>query len=122
MSRTFDDVMQGLEEESRRAGPAVVARAENLRARYKLAADFIVLRKRRGVTLRQVSARSGVRQSELSRIEGGRANRTAATLAALAHAVGGELRIVPAQVRKGPSASVPGARRPMPRAAHPSRA
>lgn len=110
MAHTFDDFMRELEEETRRAGPAAVAHAEALKAQYKLAAELILLRKRRGLTQRQLSARTGVQQSEISRIEGGRANPTAATLAALTRALGGELRIVPARIKKVPSVRVSGAR------------
>lgn len=111
MAQTFDDFMQELENETRRAGPAAVARAEALKAQFKLATELILLRKRRGLTQRQLSARSGIQQSEISRIEGGRANPTAATLAALARALGGELRIVPAGVDKGASIRVAGTRK-----------
>ncbi len=110
MAQTFDDFMRELEEETRRAGPAAVAHTEALKAQYTLAVELIVLRKRRGLTQRQLSARTGIQQSEISRIEGGRANPTAATLAALARALGGELRIVPARLKKGPSVRVSGAR------------
>jgi transcriptional regulator with XRE-family HTH domain len=110
MAQTFDDFMQELEEETRRAGPAAVAHAEALKAQYTLAAELILLRKRRRLTQRQLSARTGIQQSEISRIEGGRANPTAATLAAVARALGAELRIVPSRVRKGPSVRVSGAR------------
>ena len=110
MTRTFDDFIQELEEETRRAGPAAVAHAEALKAQFKLATELILLRKRRRLTQRQLSARTGIQQSEISRIEGGRANPTAATLAALARALGGELRIVPAGIRKGPSPRASGAR------------
>jgi XRE family transcriptional regulator, regulator of sulfur utilization len=110
MAQTFDDFMKELEQETRRAGSAAVARAEALKAQYKLATELILLRKQRGLTQRQLSTRTGIQQSEISRIEGGRANPTAATLASLARALGGELRIVPARVRKGPSVRVSGAR------------
>jgi transcriptional regulator with XRE-family HTH domain len=110
MAQTFDDFIEELEEETRQAGPAAVARAEALKAKYTLATELILLRKRRGLTQRQLSARTGIQQSEISRIEGGRANPTTATLAALARALGGELRIVPAPVKKGPSVRVSGAR------------
>jgi ribosome-binding protein aMBF1 (putative translation factor) len=110
MAETFDDFMKELEQETRRAGPAAVARAEALKAQYTLAAELILLRKRRGLTQRQLSGRTGIQQSEISRIEGGRANPTAATLAALAGALGGELRIVPVRVRERRSLRVSGAR------------
>jgi transcriptional regulator with XRE-family HTH domain len=131
MAQKFDDFMKELEQEARQAGPAAVAHAEALKAQFKLAVELILLRKQRGLTQRQLSARTGIQQSEISRIEGGRANPTAATLAALARALGGELRIVPASVRRGPSVRVAGARsararnaarRLMPRAGRRSRA
>ncbi len=69
-----------------------------------------LLRKRRDLTQRQLAARTGIQQSEISRIEGGRANPTASTLVALARALGGELRILPARASKGPSVRVSDAR------------
>jgi transcriptional regulator with XRE-family HTH domain len=102
MAQTLDDFMQELEEETWRAAA--------LKGRYTLAADLIALRKRRGLTLRQLSTRAGIQQSEISRIEGGRADPRAALLAALARALGGELRIVPAGARKGSSVGASGDR------------
>jgi ribosome-binding protein aMBF1 (putative translation factor) len=99
MSQKFDAFMKELEAETRRAGPAAVAHAEALKAQYKLAVELILLRKQRGLTQRQLSARTGIQQSEISRIEGGRANPTAATLATLARALGAEVRVVPAGKR-----------------------
>ena len=110
MAHKFADFMKELDEETHRAGPAAVAEVEAMKAQFKLAAELIVLRRRRGLTQRQLSARTGIQQSEISRIEGGRANPTAATLAALARTLGGELRIVPSAVRKGPSVRGSGAR------------
>jgi transcriptional regulator with XRE-family HTH domain len=110
MGTKFSDFMKELEEETRREGPAAVAEAAAMEAQFKLATELILLRRKRGLTQRQLSARSGIQQSEISRIEGGRANPTAATLAALARALGGELRIVPAEVKKGPSVRVSAAR------------
>jgi DNA-binding XRE family transcriptional regulator len=110
MGTKFSDFMKELEAETRREGPAAVAEAAAMEAQFKLAAELILLRRMRGLTQRHLSARSGIQQSEISRIEGGRANPTAATLAALARALGGELRIVPARVKKGPSVRVSGTR------------
>jgi transcriptional regulator with XRE-family HTH domain len=110
MPQSFDDFMQELEKETRRAGPAAIARADALKGRYTLASDLIALRKRRGLTLRQLSARAGIQQGKISRIEGGRVNPSAATLAALARALAGELRIVPAGNPQGPSVGASGER------------
>ena len=98
LPRNFDSFIRDLERETRRAGPAAVATAEALKAQLALAANFILLRKQRGITPRQLSTRTGIQKSEISRIEGGRANPTVATLTALARALGGELRVLPARV------------------------
>jgi len=110
MGTKFSDFMKELDDETRREGPEAVAEAAAMEAQFKLAVELILLRRKRGLTQRQLSARSGIQQSEISRIEGGRANPTAATLAALARALGGELRIVPARVDKGPFVRVAGRR------------
>lgn len=93
MSRSFRAFMREVEAEARREGPGAVAEAEAFKGHFKLAAQLILLRKRRRLTHQQLSARSGVQQAEISRIEGGRANPTVSTLSALATALGGELGI-----------------------------
>jgi len=90
MSRTFVGFMAELEAEARREGPAAVAELAAFDGAYRLAADVLVLRKARGPTRRQVAARSGVRQAEIGRIEGGRANPSLTTIATLARALGAE--------------------------------
>jgi transcriptional regulator with XRE-family HTH domain len=81
--------MREVEEEAQREGPQAVAEMRAFEAHFKLAAELILLRKRRKLTQRQLSTKSGVQQAEISRIEGGRANPTVSTLSAL----GGELGI-----------------------------
>jgi DNA-binding XRE family transcriptional regulator len=93
MSHKFSDFMKDLEAEARREGPKAVAEMRAFEAHFKLAAELVLLRKRRKLTQRQLSARSGVQQAEISRIEGGRANPTVATVFALAKALGGNLTI-----------------------------
>ncbi len=93
MSYKFGDFMREIEEETRREGPQAVAEAAFLSAQFKLATDLILLRRQRGLTQRRLSARSGVQQSEISRIEGGRTNPTVSTLSALARALDAELGI-----------------------------
>jgi len=110
MGTKFSEFMKELEEETRREGPKAVAAAAAMEAQFKLAAELILLRRKCGLTQRHLSARSGIQQSEISRIEGGRANPTAATLAALARALGGEVRIVPLPVDKRPLARAAGKR------------
>lgn len=93
MGTKFSEFMKELEEEIRREGPEAVAEAAALDAQFKLAAELIALRLKRGLTQRQLAARSGVQQSEISRIEGARGNPTVATLSVLARALGGVLSI-----------------------------
>lgn len=93
MSRKFSDFMKELEAETRREGPKAVAEADAFKAHFKLAAELILLRRKRRLTQRQLSAKSGVQQAEISRIEAGRGNPTVSTLSALAGALGGDLGI-----------------------------
>ena len=93
MSRTFSDFMKEVEAEARREGPQAVAELAAFDAHFKLAAEFILLRKRRGLSQRQLSAKSGIQQAEISRIEGGRANPTLETISVLARSLGGELKL-----------------------------
>ena len=93
MSHKFSDFMKDLEAEARREGPKAVAELRAFEAHFKLATELILLRRRRKLTQRQLSTKSGVQQAEISRIEGGRANPTVSTLSALASALGGELGI-----------------------------
>lgn len=96
MSRKFSDFMKELEAETRREGPEAVAEAEAFKAHFKLAAELILLRRRRRLTQRQLSAKSGIQQAEISRIEGGRANPTLETISVLARSLGGELKLTAA--------------------------
>jgi transcriptional regulator with XRE-family HTH domain len=120
MGHKFSDFMRELEEETRREGPEAIAEAAALDAQFKLATELIILRRQRGLTQRQLSAKSGIQQSEISRIEGGRANPTMSTLSSLARALGAELgiRILatgsgPRKARSGrrPARTRPAARR-----------
>jgi XRE family transcriptional regulator, regulator of sulfur utilization len=56
--------------------------------------DLIKLRRNRGLTQKQLDKMTGIPQSEISRIESGRANPTLATLRTLVRALGGEIRIM----------------------------
>lgn len=115
MGTKFSEFMKELEEETRREGPEAVAEMEALKAQYSLAVELILLRKQRGLTQRQLSARTGIQQSEISRIEGARANPTAATLTVLARALGAELRLLPERVERGPLVRRAGTRAARPR-------
>ena len=101
MGTSFSEFMKEVEAEARREGPAAVAELAFFEAQYHLAADLILLRKRRRMSLGQLSARSGVPLAEVRGIEGGRANPTLETISVLARSLGAELK--PAGRRKPPA-------------------
>jgi DNA-binding XRE family transcriptional regulator len=100
MSRDFDELMHEIEEETRRAGPKAMRDYAVLGAGYRLALSVIGLRRAAGLTQRQLAAKSGVQQADISRIEAGDANPTLVTIAALAFALGAELALEPSRSRK----------------------
>ncbi len=100
MSRDFDELMKDLEEEARRAGPKAMAEYATAGATHRLARQVFDLRKAGGLTQRQLAAKSGVQQADISRIEAGDANPTLATIAALAYALGAEVALEPSRPRK----------------------
>ena len=93
MSTTFEDFMNELHEEARREGPQAIAELAALDAHYRLAREVFDLRKARGMTQRQLAAKSGIQQAEISRIEAGTSNPTLSTVAILAGALGAELSL-----------------------------
>lgn len=93
MGTSFSEFMQEVEAEARREGPQAVAEMAFFQAQYQLAADLILLRRRRRLTLRQLSARSRVPLAEVRCIEGGRASPTLETISVLARSLGAELRL-----------------------------
>jgi transcriptional regulator with XRE-family HTH domain len=88
------------EQEARRGGPNAIAEYAALGAYHRLAREIFELRKAAGLTKRQLAARSGVRQADISRVEAGDANPTLATIAALAYALGAEVSLKPQPRRK----------------------
>lgn len=100
MSRDFDELMKEIEEEARHAGPKAVAQYAAAGATHRLARQVFDLRKAAGLTQRQLAAKSGTQQADISRIEAGDANPTLATIAALAYALGAELALQPSRGRK----------------------
>jgi DNA-binding XRE family transcriptional regulator len=110
VSRKFSDFMKEVEAEARREGPQAVAELAAFDAHFKLAAELILLRKRRGLSQRQLSAKSGVQQAEISRIEGGRANPTLETISVLARSLGAELKLAAATTGRRKAATKVAAR------------
>jgi len=116
MSRDFAALMHEIEEETRRAGPKAMRDYAALGAGYRVAVSVIELRSAAGLTQRQLAAKSGVQQADISRIEAGGANPTLATIAALAYALGAEIALQPsrgrdAKPRRSPRKRPSGSRR-----------
>jgi DNA-binding XRE family transcriptional regulator len=110
VSRKFSDFMKEVEAEARREGAQAVAELAAFDAHFKLAAELILLRKRRGLSQRQLAAKSGIQQAEISRIEGGRANPTLETISVLARSLGGELKLTSAATGRRKAVSKSAAR------------
>jgi DNA-binding XRE family transcriptional regulator len=90
---SFDEFYAEVVAEAEAEGPEAVAQLRMFEDRYRLASDLIGLRRNRSMTQQQLSAASGIRQSEISRIEGGNGNPTLKTIGALAHALGAEIHL-----------------------------
>ncbi len=90
---TLDDTHALVVAEAEAEGPEAVAELRLLEDRYRLASDLIGRRRSLHMTQQQLAAASGIRQSEISRIEGGNGNPTLKTMGALARALGAELRL-----------------------------
>src|SRR6266542_3688057 len=99
MSRKFQDFMRELEAEAHREGPKAVAELATFDAHFRLAGELLALRKARGLTQRQLAQKTGIQQSEISRIEAAHANPTLGTVSVLAGALGAEVRLVAGKQR-----------------------
>jgi len=117
MTRKFDDFMKELEEEARRAGPKGLAELAAFGAHYRLALELLQLRQRAGLTQRQLGAKAGIQQAEISRIEAGNSNPTLSTIASLARALGAELSLSPARSPRSTKSAAAGRRHAPSRAA-----
>ena len=95
MTQKFKAFIKDLESEARREGPAAVAELAALDAHFRFAAELLSLRTERGLTQRQLAAKSGIPQADISRIEAARGNPTLATVSSLARALGAKLHLVP---------------------------
>src|SRR6266568_4048243 len=123
MSRDFEELMDEIEQEALRGGRKATAEYAAFGAYYRLARELFDLRKAAGLTQRQLAAKSGVQQADISRNEAGDANPTLATIATLAYALGAEVTLErradrravgerqrraskrPASIRRGPVAA-----------------
>jgi DNA-binding XRE family transcriptional regulator len=100
MSRKFQDFMREVETEARREGPQAVAELGAFDSHFRLAGELLALRKASGLTQRQLSVKTGIQQSEISRIEAAHANPTLGTITVLARALGAEVRLLAGKKRQ----------------------
>ena len=87
MSR-FDEFLRRVEAEAEAEGPEAVGELEAFRDHYRLARELARRRQSLGWTQLRLSEVSGIPQSEISRIERGRANPTLLTVSRLSRALG----------------------------------
>ena len=86
----FDRLMQDIEQEANAEGPVAVVQLRSLDSRFHVAGQLLALRRRRGISQRQLSALSGVQQADISRIERGETQPTTVTARRLADALGAD--------------------------------
>ncbi len=98
MTTKFDDFVREVEDgstgEERRE-------LEAARARFKIGARLLQQRLAAGLTQQQLAVASGIAQADISRIERGQINPTAATLQTLGAPLGVALDYIPAPVLTG---------------------
>jgi DNA-binding XRE family transcriptional regulator len=99
VSTTFGEFLEEIEAEAQAEGPAAVAEIAAFDERYRLAHQLMVRRRELGMSQARLAKLSGVGQADISRIEGGRANPTVGTLAAVARSLGMGLGLVPLDER-----------------------
>ena len=73
--------------------PAFRAEHENTRAEFEVTRALIAARIAQNMTQQELAERSGIRQSNISRIESGSCSPTIATLQALAAGIGKKLNV-----------------------------
>ena len=94
MSDDFHKLIEDIESEVKAEGPAAEAELRELRREFSIASQLMTLRREQKLTQRQLAEKSGIPQSEISRIETGDANPTFATLSALAEPFGARIGFI----------------------------
>ena len=90
MAATLDQYIDELKERS----PREREKLERAERSFDLIGQLLVLRLEAGMTQTELAKRSGIRQSEISKIENGRINPTMETLEALGATLGVHLGFV----------------------------
>jgi transcriptional regulator with XRE-family HTH domain len=92
----FDELIQRIDAEAQEEGPSGVAHLRALQFKYRMINLLLQERRQLGWTQEQLAERSGIGQTEISKIERGRKSPTLDTYARLAAALGME-PIVPSR-------------------------
>ncbi len=114
MAKTLKDLSAAVEREATETGGDAVAELARFRAYYRLARQLTDRRTELAMSQQELAKRCGVRQSEISKIESGRANPTVHTLTAIAGALGAEISLT-ASTRRTRKSSVTPSRAKAPR-------
>jgi DNA-binding XRE family transcriptional regulator len=93
MTSTLDQYIDELKERA----PREREKLERAERSFDLIGQLLVLRLEAGLTQTELAKRSGIRQSEISKIENGRLNPTLETLERLGEAVGARVGLLRGQ-------------------------
>lgn len=88
MKTSFDEFYEEVEEEARREGAAAIGDLRAKELKYTIISSLLTRRQELHLTQSALAARSGVAQTEISRIERGRKSPTIDTYSRLAAALG----------------------------------
>lgn len=91
MARNLSDY---LEQSSRANSAAVLRKRAVFNRAYGIAQQLTELREKHSLTQVELAEKTGIPQSQISRIERGVVNPTASTVAALAEALGADVRLI----------------------------
>ena len=92
---TFNDLWAGIVEEARREGPEAEEQLDDFESAFAWARELALARRKRRLSQKEVERRTGIPQSEISRIESGEANPTILTVNRLLAAYDLRLAAVP---------------------------
>jgi DNA-binding XRE family transcriptional regulator len=100
MGSNFDDLFDDIEAEAKAEGPAAVRDLRAKQLRYRLLNALISRRRDLSLTQAQLSLRSGIAQTEISRIECGRKSPTIDTYSRIAAAMDMEVPLGGRRIRR----------------------
>jgi len=97
---TFNDLWADIVAEARREGSDAEEQLDDFESAFAWARELALARKKRKLSQKQVEQRTGIPQSEISRIESGEANPTIQTVNRLLAAYSLRFAVVPAAGKK----------------------